>query len=99
MQLIDRRIRPDLIDALKDSLSTIHLMYDRSYLKAALDSLEKRSQRPLTVAEVGTALKDINLVAPETQWIVPPAVATTTLEIPIRNNSQLSLSERFALLG
>ena len=65
-------------------------MYDRSYLKAALDSLEKRSQRPLTVAEVGTALKDINLVAPETQWIVPPAVATTTLEIPIRNNSQLS---------
>jgi LysM repeat protein len=70
------------------SLKTIYQMYERSALKTAVDLLTKRSQRPLTVAEVGTAIANISgLIAPNQIWIVPPIVSTKTLPIDIRDGS------------
>ncbi|WP_424100036.1 Calx-beta domain-containing protein [Moorena producens] len=77
-----------LIDTLQTSLDIIHRMYDFSCLKTAVDLLEKRSQRPLTVAEVGQALQnESGLIEPLQNWIVPPAVASTTVDLTIRDNN------------
>ncbi len=77
-----------LIDTLQTSLDIIHRMYDLSCLKTAVDLLEKRSQRPLTVAEVGQALQnESGLIEPNQNWIVPPAVASTTVDLTIRDNN------------
>ncbi|WP_366664729.1 Calx-beta domain-containing protein [Moorena sp. SIO3E8] len=77
-----------LIDTLQTSLDIIHRMYDLSCLKTAVDLLEKRSQRPLTVAEVGQALQnESGLIEPLQNWIVPPAVASTTVDLTIRDNN------------
>ena len=78
----------DLIDTLKESLEIIHRMYDLSCLKTAVDLLEKRSQRPLTVAEVAEALQnESDLIEANQNWIVPPAVASTTVDLTFRDNN------------
>ena len=78
----------DLIDTLKESLEIIHRMYDLSCLKTAVDLLEKRSQRPLTVAEVAEALQnESDLIEANQKWIVPPAVASTTVDLTFRDNN------------
>ena len=77
-----------LIATLQTSLDTINRMYDLSCLKTAVDLLEKRSQRPLTVAEVGQALQnESGLIEPNQNWIVPPTVASTTVDLTIRDNN------------
>ncbi|NER89928.1 Calx-beta domain-containing protein [Moorena sp. SIO3A2] len=77
-----------LITTLQTSLDIIHRMYDLSCLKTAVDLLEKRTQRPLTVAEVGEALQnESGLIEPNQDWIVPPAVASTTVDLTIRDNN------------
>ncbi|NEO79793.1 MAG: hypothetical protein F6J99_27555 [Moorea sp. SIO4G3] len=77
-----------LIDTLKESLEIIHRMYDLSCLKTAVDLLEKRTQRPLTVAEVAEALQnESDLIEANQNWIVPPAVASTTVYLTIRDNN------------
>ncbi|NEP24284.1 Calx-beta domain-containing protein [Moorena sp. SIO3I6] len=77
-----------LSETLQTSLEIIHRMYDLSCLKTAVDLLEKRSQRPLTVAEVGQALQnESGLIEPLQNWIVPPAVASTTVDLTIRDNN------------
>ncbi|NEQ14167.1 MAG: hypothetical protein F6K44_09955, partial [Moorea sp. SIO3E2] len=77
-----------LIDTLKDSLEIIHRMYDFSCLKTAVDLLEKRTQRPLTVAEVAEALQNESVLIKANQnWIVPPAVASTTVDLTFRDNN------------
>ncbi|NET67259.1 MAG: hypothetical protein F6K63_23875 [Moorea sp. SIO1G6] len=77
-----------LITNLQTSLDIIHRMYDLSCLKTAVDLLEKRAQRPLTVAEVAEALQnESGLIEPNQDWIVPPAVASTTVDLTIRDNN------------
>ena len=82
----------ELITILQTSLDTINRMYDLSCVKLAQDLLEKRSQNPLTTAEVATAISNLpNLVAANTQWIVPPAASSITLEMKIRNTNSNNL--------
>ncbi|NEO39142.1 MAG: hypothetical protein F6J90_23520 [Moorea sp. SIOASIH] len=77
-----------LIDTLQTSLDIIHRMYDFSCLKTAVDLLEKRTQRPLTVAEVAEALQnESDLIEANQNWIVPPAVASTTVDLTFRDNN------------
>ncbi|NEO68810.1 Calx-beta domain-containing protein [Moorena sp. SIO3H5] len=76
-----------LIDTLQTSLEIIHRMYDLSCLKTAVDLLEKRSQRPLTVAEVAEALQnESGLIEANQNWIVPPAVASTKVDLTFRDD-------------
>ncbi len=72
----------NLTSALKSLLKILHELYEQSVLKTAVDLLEQRSQRPLTVAEVGIAIANTpDLIVKNQYWIVPPTIAQTTLPI------------------
>ncbi|NEP01762.1 MAG: LysM peptidoglycan-binding domain-containing protein [Symploca sp. SIO2E9] len=71
-----------------EPLDGIHRIYELSCLKTAVDLLEKRAQRPITIAEVGIVIQNQSgLIVPGKNWIVPPPAATTTLEFTIRDNN------------
>ena len=81
-----------LTTTLNDTLTLLNRMYDLSILKTALGGLEQRfsvgdttpPQRPLTVAEVGSAIARIpNLVVSNSVWIIPPFIANTALTLDI----------------
>jgi LysM repeat protein len=86
---IARASDDELVSTLKSTLDLLHRLYERSYLKMAMDLLAVRSQQPITVAEVGLALQDLPVIAPGQIWIKPPIEASTTLTLPIRNGQGL----------
>ncbi len=85
LEMIQTQSDAVLAARLHASLDTIYRMYERSRLKTVVDLLEKRSQRPITVGEIGGAIADVpHLVAPNQHWIIPPSATHTTLNMEIQ---------------
>lgn len=86
---IARASDAELVSTLKSALGLLHRLYERSYLKMAMDLVAVRSQQPITIAEVGMALQDLPVFAPGQIWIKPPVETSTTLTLPIHNEQVL----------